>query len=82
MTGAVGVGPLGLDGDEVSNRRHHGGPDKAVYAWQALDDAGHAGLVKHYFEAAGFGPAEVYAHRPKYGDPLYGVIAKVPRANS
>ncbi|MGI4762866.1 MAG: methyltransferase domain-containing protein [Janthinobacterium lividum] len=53
-------------------------PDKAVYAWQALDDAGHAGLVKHYFAAAGFGPAEVYAHRPKYGDPLYGVVARVP----
>jgi hypothetical protein len=56
-------------------------PDKAVYAWQALDDAGHVGLVKHYLEAAGFGPAEVYAHRPKYGDPLYGVVARTP-ANS
>jgi len=51
-------------------------PDKAVYAWQALDDAGHAGLVKHYFEAAGFEAAEVYAQRPKHGDPLYGVVAK------
>jgi SAM-dependent methyltransferase len=57
-------------------------PDKAVYAWQALDDAGHAGLVKHYFEAAGFGPAEVYAHRPPYGDPLFGVVAKAPTHNS
>jgi hypothetical protein len=56
-------------------------PDKAVYAWQALDDAGHVGLVKHYFEAAGFGPTEVFAHRPKYGDPLYGVVARTP-ANS
>lgn len=53
-------------------------PDKAVYAWQALDDAGHAGLVKHYFATAGFGPAEVYAHRPQHGDPLYGVVARVP----
>jgi hypothetical protein len=51
-------------------------PDKAVYAWQALDDAGHAGLVKHYFEAAGFGPTQVYAHRPPYGDPLIGVVGR------
>lgn len=57
-------------------------PDKAVYAWQALDDAGHAGLVKHYFAAAGFGSAEVYAHRPTYGDPLYGVVARTPTPNS
>jgi hypothetical protein len=54
-------------------------PDKAVYAWQALDDAGHVGLVKHYLEAAGFGPTEVFAHRPKYGDPLYGIVARVPK---
>ncbi|WP_223651677.1 methyltransferase domain-containing protein [Hymenobacter psoromatis] len=51
-------------------------PDKAVYAWQALDDAGHAALVKQYFAAAGFGPAEVFANRPKYGDPLFGVVAR------
>ena len=53
-------------------------PDKAVYAWQALDDSGHVGLVKHYFAEAGFGPAEVYAHRPKHGDPLYGIVARRP----
>lgn len=52
-------------------------PDKAVYAWQALDDTGHVGLVRHYFEAAGFGPTEVYAHRPTYGDPLFGVVGNV-----
>ncbi len=53
-------------------------PDKAVYAWQALDDMGHVSLVKHYFEAAGFGAAEVFAHRPKSGDPLFGLVGKVP----
>ncbi|WP_134766187.1 MOSC domain-containing protein [Nocardioides sp. 1609] len=37
VTGPVAVGPLGLDGDEVSNRRHHGGPDKAVYAFARED---------------------------------------------
>lgn len=35
--GPVAVGPLGLEGDEVSNRRHHGGPDKAVYAFARED---------------------------------------------
>ncbi len=52
-------------------------PTKAVAAWQALDDAGHARLVAAYFAAAGqFGPAEVRAHRPRRGDPLYGVVAR------
>jgi len=37
VTGPVEVGPLGLAGDEVSNRRHHGGPDKAVYAFARED---------------------------------------------
>ena len=37
VAGPVAVGPLGLDGDEVSNRRHHGGPDKAVYAFARED---------------------------------------------
>jgi SAM-dependent methyltransferase len=52
-------------------------PTKAVAAWQALDDAGHARLVAAYFAAAGgFEPAEVRAHRPRRGDPLWGVIAR------
>ena len=53
-------------------------PDKAVYAWQTLDDNGHVGLVQHYFLAAGFGPTEVFAHRPKHGDPLFGVVGRRP----
>jgi SAM-dependent methyltransferase len=52
-------------------------PTKAVAAWQALDDAGHARLVSSYLAAAGgFGPAEQRAHRPRGGDPLWGVIAR------
>lgn len=57
-------------------------PDKAIYAWQTLDDGGHVQLVQHYFAAAGFGPAEVFAHRPRVGDPLYGVVAAVPQASA
>ena len=51
-------------------------PDKAVYAWQALDDRGHVALVQQYFAAGGFGPTEVFAHQPKYGDPLFGVVGR------
>lgn len=40
LTGAVRVGRLGLDGDEVSDTRHHGGPDQAVYAF-AREDLDH-----------------------------------------
>jgi SAM-dependent methyltransferase len=52
-------------------------PTKAVAAWQALDDAGHAQLVAAYLAAAGaFAPATVHAHRPRGGDPLWGVVAR------
>lgn len=36
-TGPVNVGRLGLDGDEVSDTRHHGGVDQAVYAFARED---------------------------------------------
>ena len=55
-------------------------PDKAIYAWQTLDDGGHVRLVQHYFAEAGFGPSQVFAHRPKHGDPLYGIVASAPQA--
>lgn len=38
--GPVRVGRLGLDGDEVSDTVHHGGPDQAVYAF-AREDLDH-----------------------------------------
>lgn len=53
-------------------------PDKAVYAWQALDDRGHVALVQQYFAAGGFGPTEVFAHQPNYGDPLFGIVGRRP----
>ena len=33
VAGPVAVGPSGIDGDVQHNRRYHGGPDKAVYAY-------------------------------------------------
>ena len=35
----VRVGALGLEGDAVVNKRHHGGPDQAVYLYAAEDYA-------------------------------------------
>lgn len=37
VAGPVEVRDLGLDGDQVANRTHHGGPDKAVYAFARED---------------------------------------------
>lgn len=37
VTGPVVVHPLGLEGDQVSDTRHHGGPDQAVYAYARED---------------------------------------------
>lgn len=37
VTGRVAVHPLGIDGDEVSDTEHHGGPHQAVYAYARED---------------------------------------------
>jgi MOSC domain-containing protein YiiM len=37
VPGGVQVGPLGLEGDQVSDRRRHGGIDQAVYAFARED---------------------------------------------
>ncbi len=37
LVGPVRVGRLGLEGDEVSDTRHHGGVDQAVYAFARED---------------------------------------------
>ncbi len=43
----VAVGRLGIDGDTQVNRRYHGGPEKAVYAYPA---SGYAGWVAEFPE--------------------------------
>lgn len=35
VTGEVTVGPLGIDGDQVADTKHHGGPEKAVLCYAA-----------------------------------------------
>jgi MOSC domain-containing protein YiiM len=37
LVGPVDVGPLGLDGDEQADKRHHGGADQALYAYSRED---------------------------------------------
>ena len=60
-----------------SNRRF---PTKVIALWESLDDAGHAALVAHYFEAAGgWGPIVALDRSPRAGDPLLAVVA-APRA--
>lgn len=39
VDGAVRVGKLGVRADVQASRKHHGGPDKAVYAYAAEDAA-------------------------------------------
>lgn len=37
VSGPVAVGRLGIEGDQVADLRHHGGPDQAVYAFARED---------------------------------------------
>lgn len=51
-------------------------PTKAVLAWHDRDDAGHARLVRDYFEAAGgWRDVGTSADSPTSGDPLFAVWA-------
>ncbi len=57
-----------------SNRRF---PTKVIALWESLDDAGHAALVAHYFEAAGgWGSSVALDRSPRAGDPLLAVVAR------
>jgi MOSC domain-containing protein YiiM len=35
--GQVWIGPLGLEGDFIASKKHHGGPDQAVYVYGEFD---------------------------------------------
>ena len=55
VTGPVGVGRLGLAGDAVGSKRHHGGPDQAVYAYTTDDYAWWSKELGQEFAPATFG---------------------------
>lgn len=42
VDGALAAGALGLDGDEQADRKHHGGPDKAIHAYAVTNLLGWA----------------------------------------
>ncbi len=53
---------------------------KAVAIWRALDDDGHAGLVRLYFERAGFGDISTSVLRDgSESDPLIAVVGRKER---
>jgi MOSC domain-containing protein YiiM len=39
VEGPVHIGALGIDGDFIASKRHHGGPDQAVYVYGGADYA-------------------------------------------
>jgi hypothetical protein len=56
---------------------------KAVAIWRALDDDGHARLVEHYFQHAGF--ERIATHRlaewvEDVSDPMIAVVGRAPAA--
>ena len=54
-TGALAVGPLGIEGDEQADRVNHGGPYKAVYAYAREDVAWWEAEIRRPIEPASFG---------------------------
>ena len=52
-------------------------PTKAVAVWRALDGRGHARLIAHYLEAAGFAGVEAHLLSDgSRGDPLTAVVGR------
>ena len=55
VDGPVAVGPLGLAGDVQVDRRHHGGPDKAVCAYPSEHLPGWAERLRRDLRPGAFG---------------------------
>lgn len=55
-------------------------PTKAVAIWRALDGRGHASLIAHYMDEAGFGAAQAHVLSDgSRGDPLAVVVGRAAR---
>lgn len=52
---AVAIGPLGLSGDTISSKKHHGGPDQAVYVYGEDDYAWWSAALGRALEPGAFG---------------------------
>jgi MOSC domain-containing protein YiiM len=55
VQGAARINALGVEGDCVSDKRHHGGPDQAVYVYFADDYASWAKMLGHNLAPGTFG---------------------------
>jgi MOSC domain-containing protein YiiM len=87
VTGRVAVGELGLAGDRQCDTRHHGGPDRALYAyagedrawWAAeLDRAVPPGLFGENLATRGLDITNArIGERWRIGDPGRGVLVEV-----
>src|SRR5687767_15353060 len=55
MVGAVHIGALGIAGDFIASKRHHGGPDQAVYVYGGADYAWWSQELGHEIVPGTFG---------------------------
>lgn len=55
VSGPVDVGEQGLTGDDIIDRKHHGGPDQAVYLYRQEDYDWWSEAMGHPIEAGTFG---------------------------
>jgi MOSC domain-containing protein YiiM len=87
VTGQVAVTELGLEGDRQCDTRHHGGPDKALYAYAAEDAAWWADELDREIPAGLFGDnlqtagidvtGALIGERWRIGDPGHGILVEV-----
>jgi MOSC domain-containing protein YiiM len=87
VDGAVEVGELGLHGDEQCDKRYHGGPDKALYAYAEEDAAWWADELEREIPPGLFGENlttsglditnAVVGERWQIGGPVHGILVEV-----
>jgi MOSC domain-containing protein YiiM len=70
VDGPVEVKRLGVRGDVQASRAHHGGPDKAVYAYADGDAEHFAGILGYEVVPGLFGGGAVMGERWAVGDTL------------
>jgi MOSC domain-containing protein YiiM len=72
IPGSVEVGALGLAGDHIANKTHHGGPDQAVYVYSQHDYAWWEQQLNRTLAPGWFGEnltlSHLGPHSPRVGD--------------
>lgn len=67
VPGPVAIGILGLEADAVINKRHHGGPDQAVYIYRQEDYDWWSRELGRHVEPGAFGDNLTVAGLPEPG---------------